>query len=207
MKLHKRSAIRKLRSVRRKADEYFSAKEKLDIEKTNWGIAGNTFRSYANFNIQPSLVYRKWAKKTVSGTNFLKRLNDVKNRQDFLKAHKNIQKSLDRFWKQEQGKSLTIAQRNKIIDLFIKFLSKTETEGYPDLNKTLLQFGHIPLDKFSLLAVKDCFYGIVLSSNPSMGDIVEMPTYDFIQNQIRELMTEVKLPNLFFDFYAWNLQH
>jgi len=204
MKLYKPSAVRKLRSINREAKEYFNARKRLDFENenTNWGIAGDTFRSYVNFNNRPSLIYRKWAKKTVSGKDFLKRLNDIKNYQDFLKVHKSIQKSLDRFWKQKQGKSLTLAQRNKIIDLFIKFLSTAEIEGFIGLNNTLLQFGHIPLDKFSLLAVKDCFYGMVLCPSPRMGNIDEIETYYFIQNQIRELMIKAKLPNLFFDFYA-----
>lgn len=207
MKLYKKSAIRKLQLIKREAKEYFDTKELLDLEKTKWGISGNTFRSYVNFNIPPSLLYREWAKKTVSEEYFLKSLADIKNYQDFLKVHEYTQKSLDRFWKQKQNKSLTLAQRNKIIDLFIKFLSRAEIQEFSDLNKTLLQFGHIPLDKFSLLAVKDCFYGIVLSPNPRMGDIDNMDTYYFIQNQIRDLMIETRLPNLFFDFYAWNLQH
>lgn len=207
MKLYKKSAISKLRLINRRAKKYFNTKERLDFEKTNWGIAGNTFRAYVKYKKQPSLIYREWAKETVTEANFLKKLNCINKYDEFLKVHKYLQGSLDRFWKREQGKSLTFSQRNKIIDLFIKFLSKSEIEEFHSLNQILLEFGHIPLDKFTLLAVKDCFYGIVLAPNPSMGDIRETDTYDFIQNQIRELMIDAKLPNLFFDYYAWNLQH
>lgn len=207
MKLYKKSAVSKLRLINGRAKNYFKTKERFDFETTNWGIAGNTFRAYVNFKKQPSITYREWAKKTVTGTNFLRNLNDIEKYDDFLKVHRYLQRSLDRFWERAQGKPLTLPQRNKIIDLFIKFLSTSEIEGFQSLNKILLGFGHIPLDKFSLLAVKDCFYGIVLAPNPSMGDIKDAGTYDFIQNQIRELMIEAKLPNLFFDYYAWNLMH
>jgi len=207
MKLYKKSAISKLHSITGKAKKYFKNKKSLDFETTNWGIEGNTFRAYVNFKERPSLIYREWAKKTVTETNFLKTLNTTQKYNDFRKVHKYLQKSLDQFWTHKQGKSLTLAQRNKIIDLFIKFLSTAEIEGFKSINNAALQFGHAPLDKFALLAVRDCFYGIVLSVNPSMGDVTETETYEFIQDQIKELMGAARLPNLFFDYYAWNLQH
>lgn len=204
MKLYKKSAIDELRSIAQEAKYYFNTTEKLDFKTTKWGIEGNTFRAYVKFKNKPSLIYREWAKKTVKDAN---KFSGIKTYDDFLKVHKYLNGSLGKYWEQNQGKSLTLSQRNKIIDLFIKFLSTSEIEGFQNVNKILLEFGHIPLDKFSLLAVRDCFYGIVISSNPSMGDITETDTYGFIQNQIRELMLAAKLPNLFFDYYAWNKQH
>ena len=55
--------------------------------------------------------------------------------------------------------------------------------------------------------MKEYFYGIIISPKPSMGDIDSIETYNFLQDQIWNFMKKVKLPNLYFDFYAWNHNH
>lgn len=207
MKLYRKATLKELRSIRKKAEKYFNDRGQLTDENTNWGIAGNTFRSYVNFKLPPSRIYREWASKKAFKKHFLKKMCNIRCYQEFFDVHRKLQKSLDRLWQERQGKSLTVAQCNKIIDLYVKFISKNNVSELPDLNKPLIKFGHVPLDKFALIAVRKCFYGVVISPNPSMGDIDDLETYYFIQSQIRELMSVVHIPNLFFDFYAWNLKH
>jgi len=76
--------------------------------------------------------------------------------------------------------------------------------GRPELNRILVRFAHTPLDKYSLLEIRRDFYGIVISKNPSMGDIDSIETYEFLQRQIQSLMSDASLPALFFDYLAWN---
>ena len=130
-------------------------------------------------------------------------LNTVQTYDEFLDCHTELAESLQRFWLERQGDRLGDAYLYKLIDLFIKALSKVETD-FQNLNANLVQYGHIPLDQWSLIAVRNCFYGIVIADQPRMGLIDDYLTYMFIQPRIRELMNDAGLPNLYFDYYAWD---
>ena len=73
--------------------------------------------------------------------------------------------------------------------------------------KGLYNYANIPLDKKSLTAIGKLFYGIVVSNNPSMGLIQDVDTYNFLQSQIFQLTSSMNVPNLVFDYYAWDMNH
>ena len=203
---YRKQAIKELKAVRKKAREFFKERKSLSLEKPPWGIGANTFRSYTGFQLSPSSVYREWASNTLSASK-LREISTICDCPSFVKCHKGLQKSLAQYWEKKQGRKLSFAQMTKVIDLFVKFLCRIEIRGFPGVNDILIEYGHIPLDRFSLLAVRRCFHGIVISPTPSMGNIDGPETYNFIQGQIGTLMQAAKLPNLYFDFYAWDLAH
>ncbi len=203
MKLYRGSAIGLIRAEKANARNYFSRRE--DIQRT-YGVGGSTFRSYVGFKNPPSIIFRAWAKSTGFSTRILKRMDSIEAYEDFQKIHSTLVRSLQRHWVPEQRKELSQARLYKLIDLFVKAVSRSDT-NFSHVNRNLVQYGHIPLDRFSLLAVKKCFSGIIVSRSPSMGDLEDNQTYKFIQSQIKELMKACKLPNLYFDYYAWNAKH
>ncbi len=193
----------KLRSALQGAQRDFDAARKMPADL---GITGSTFRAYRNCGASPSAIYRKWAASM--GYSLIER-HDVNNRKSFLALHKKLIESLTQYWNDEEQelRALSFAERHKIIDLFVKAVCFRS--GHPCENARLgfYKYGNIPLDKFSLLAIRDLFYGIVVNPAPSMGHIQDQQTYDFLQGQIYMLTHAEGLPNLVFDHYAWDLSH
>jgi len=204
MELFKKESYKNLLSVKTQAESFF-----LDIIPINpkYGIDGKTFRAFRNFNSPPSETYRNWIIDNRIIESYLKKLDSLNSYHKFKQIHSELIHNLNRYWSSVQGRKLSISQKCKIIDLFIKFLARTKVHNCKNLNNNLCKYGHVPLDKFSLLAIRENFYGIIISKNPSMGDIEDMATYYFLQDQIRTLTEKIKIPNLYFDYYAWNKFH
>lgn len=191
----------KLRYALKDTQREFNAAEKMPADL---GITGNTFRAYSKCGTSPSAVYRKWA---ISQGFSLIEQHDVHDRKSFQALHKKLLESLVKYWNKEASRDLSFAERHKIVDLFVKAVSFHSGHSCEKARIGLYHYGNIPLDKFSLLAISDLFYGIVVSPAPSMGHIRDQQTYNFLQNQIFLLTQAENLPNLVFDHYAWNLKH
>ena len=207
VKLYREIAIDRIKSISVKAQQYYGELRNLRESDQGFGLGSNTLRAYRGFKQKPSEVYRNWAKKMVHDDEFIKRISAIQTYNDFLDIHDAIRDDLNSCWKQKQGIGLEIPYLNKMIDLFFKYLSKVSADGTDKFSVNIVYYGHTPLDKFSLMAIKDLFYGIVLSKKPSMGDVGDMQTYSFLQDQIRVLMNDANLPCLYFDYYAWNAKH
>jgi len=182
------------------------AKTEFDKGKpisTNYGIDGSTFRAYRGFGSSPSDLYQKWVKE--DGFRQLKG-QQISSREALLLLRDKLDASLIEHWGRSAN-DLKLFQRNKLIDLFLKAITFSTGHECIEQRLGLFQFANVPLDKWSLLAVKKLFYGIVISRNPSMGDIEDKETYDFLQDQIFQLTLRANVPNLVFDYYAWNSFH
>lgn len=202
--IYKDIAIDEMKSLALKARDYFSNPPLFD---KNYGIDQSTFRAYRGFKFKPSEIYRNWAQEMANNTAFINQVIHITSYDDFKTIHSGARDNLANVWKSKQGRELAVPYLNKLIDLYFKFLTTCNMQSDSKFNANIVCFGHIPLDKYSLLAIKYLFYGIVLSKNPSMGDITDMQTYYFLQDQIRSLMNAANLPNLYFDYYAWNSKH
>lgn len=201
MKLARQNAESELLDAVRGAElEYHKAQEMA----SNYGIAGNTFRAFRNCEVSPSHIYRTWV--NAHGYNLVNAQN-IETRNEFLEFHGVLERSLSEFWEVSGCRPLKLAERNKIIDLFTKAVAFSISHPCEQQRPALYKYANIPLDKFSLLAVKRLFYGIVICDNPSMGNIRDEETYNFIQSQIFQLTAAVNVANLVFDHYSWNMKH
>jgi len=207
MKLYRKTAIDNLHGIQNEAENFYKTSTNFDENHPTFGIEGNTFRAFRNYSLSPSKTYRNWIKENKIIENFKNDINSIDSLSSFKSFHQKLSNNFSEYWFKKQKQELTIAQNFKLIDLFVKYMSRVKINGYKSINKNLCNFGNIPLDKFSFAAIKTNFYGIIISKNPSMGDICDIETYDFIQDQINYLMIDLKLPNLFFDYYAWNKFH
>lgn len=181
---------------KKSAKGYFSEKPESD-EIKSFGISGSTFRAYRNFDPPPSQLYRSWSAEEMERLNKFT-ISDP-SREGFLKLHREMS---DRLNSSKKSKALTPAQHFKLIDLFVKFSSRyCENQN---LKNFLVSYGNIPLDKFSLQLVGELFYGVVISQNPSMGHISNENTYHLLQKRIYSFTSEIGIPNLYFDHFAWN---
>ncbi len=202
--LYKNFAIDEIKKVAVQAREYFTKYQSRD---KNYGVDQSTFRAYRKFRFKPSDAYREWAHEVSSDNIFFNDAVNIASYDDFKLLHSNTREWLASAWKKKQGRELDVPYINKLIDLYFKYIAITDIREDSNIATNIASYGHVPLDKYSLLAIKYLFYGIVLSKNPSMGDVTEMETYYFLQDQIRSLMNAADLPNLYFDYYAWNAKH
>ena len=191
----------KLLSAFGQAQRQFEAGRKMP---TDLGITGSTFRAYRNCGGSPSATFRSWA--TGEAYALINR-RAVQNRKDFLKLHGELASSLSAHWSRTGLRNLTVAEKYKIVDLFVKAVAFTSAHPSEKEREALYHYGNIPLDKFSLIAIDSLFYGIVVNPTPSMGHIRDEQTYGFLQDQIYRLTQATNIPNLVFDHYAWNLTH
>ena len=190
-----------LRSVFIDTKRVFDAAEPMSPDI---GITGSTFRAYRNFSASPSVIYRKWVFS--AGYSIINK-HPVNDRKSFQFLHKKLLESLVGEWDAEGLRKLSFSEQHKIIDLFVKAVAFRSGHPCEKARYSLFQYGNIPLDKFSLLAMSELFYGVVVCPSPSMGHIRDKQTYDFLQDQIFMLTQSENLPNLVFDHYAWNLTH
>lgn len=201
MNLSRLESIAKLRRVRAEARKFYAERKSI---ANNWGIDGSTFRAFRGLSTSPSKLYKAWVDQ--HGLRKINELTRPYTRKSFEDFHCNLVRSLEQYWKRKSNRQLTIAEKFKVVDLFIKAISRSNSITQP-VNEFFVQYGHIPLDKYSLNAVKELFYGIVVCNEPRMGNIEDKETYTFIQSQIYLLTSKSKVPNLYFEFYAREVNH
>ncbi len=61
---------------------------------------------------------------------------------------------------------------------------------------------NIPLDRYTLEALKRCIPAVVLHRNPSMGAITSEEGYVGVQTMIRHITETARVPNLYFELWA-----
>lgn len=190
-----------LKKAIKKTDSCYKNPDKM---AKDLGIGGSTFRSFRNFDKSPSEIYRNWV--NAKGYKLVKQ-KTLASRKDFLLLHEELVNSFENHCKELGCREPFISETNKVVDLFTKALAFGTGHPCEQQREGLYKYANIPLDKYSLTAIRELFYGIVVSKNPSMGDVQHVDTYDFLQSQIFELTSSIGVPNLVFDFYAWNMNH
>lgn len=131
--------------------------------------------------------------------------------QGFLILREDAARDLERFWlayqkekSEKEGKKLSFAYKNKAVNLFFKYLTRTK-EIKLEIRETILNYGHVPLDKYVLKQLgKFVEIDGLVGRNPAMGSVDNQETYDVLQAEIRKITEAAGVPNLVFDAYAWD---
>jgi hypothetical protein len=183
------------------ADESFNNPKRMSKD---FGITGSTFRAYRSCSTSPSLVYKNWV-----NNNGYAIIGDFSSnhRSGFTELHQRLTQSLEKSWSESGNRDLTVSEKYKLVDLFCKAVAFSIDHPCLNSREFLYKHANIPLDKFSLLLVKKLYFGIVISKNPSMGDIDSLETYLFLQDMIYKTTEALNIPNLVFDILAWNETH
>jgi hypothetical protein len=168
------------------------------------GIGGNTFRAFQRAGLQPSKLFQTWVAD--SATAILKEKQRDACRQGFLDLHAKLSDSWRSYWNEHAKREIKTSEKYKVVDLYIKALAKHTDHDFENLRPFFYQFGNVPLDRFSLLLIREEFLGVILSKNPSMGDVADDETYHYLQDELFRHTSSAKVPNLAFDIYAWDLK-
>jgi hypothetical protein len=193
-----REFARALSSIRRE----IGASEDIDLDGS-FGVEGSTFRAYRGWRRSPSEIYQSWAQKHTKL--ILRRLptDKISSRRGFIEWHSALHMSLKRHWSRNEGRQLSIAHGYKLIDLFVKHLSRHQ---FADMRfvPMLVRNANCPLDQKTIRELNLCYSRILpIRSSPSMGDIHSQETYDFCQAMISVFCKECGGSRLLFDFWAW----
>jgi len=181
--------------------EYFSPK----ALPRDLGIGGSTFRAYQRAGVSPSRIFRAWVDE--EGKTILSSCLGRGSRSAFLKIHKRLTESWAAYWNSHAKRQIRVCEKYKAVDLYLKAIAFSGGHEFGHLRESLYRYGNTPLDKFSLGLVRNLFVGIVLSRQPSMGDIEDEESYWFLQRGLHASMRTTGTPNMAFDFYAWDHKH
>jgi hypothetical protein len=174
----------------------------FDSENSIFGIAGNTFRAFTGYENPPSKIYREWAKHKTNQLIKNKKVPRLSNQIEFDNWHKELSDSISNYWNKCQNKSLSFAHTFKLVDLYIKWLSSL-SECPQELAKPILKYAYCALDSQILLKLNKCLSEALPVRNPSMGDIINLNTYDYCQSLIKGFCEKYGGTRILFDYYAW----
>lgn len=186
-----------------KAAEYFNRRERV-LTPEAIGASGSMFRVFSGID-KPSLHYKNWAFDQTCSEEFERNVLSLKSQDDFERFHLALGDSLVKYWRDKTRNELVLPYKFKLLDVFIKRACELELPN-AKMNDILLSFGHVPLDRLVFDALDDIFSGILLLQGRSMGNVKTDEAYRFYQTLIRDLMTELGSPALFFEYFAWNLR-
>jgi hypothetical protein len=207
-----------VRALKRKKSSRWAqfAKRGADIQiLIKESIGGNTFRAFQKMPSRPSVFFREWA---------LGKFSEVKTRSSLLRTAsqsgydswlKAFGEDLHASWKATMGedKDIPYGPRMKLCNLLLKRV--VLWDGIPDeRRRTLIGFLHVPLDQYTLAAIRNCIAGDIgreligkIPKRATMGFVQDEPMYLGIQQVIRGISKEAEVPPIFLDLLAWDGQH
>jgi hypothetical protein len=176
--------------------------EDLSSMTDNFGVGGNTFRAYVGYELPPSSIYRSWAKKQTNRIRKKLPINETSSEESFIIWHEKLYRSLCRYWLKKQGKPLSLAHSYKLVDLYIKWLSRYEFQEKMfviNINK----YANCAIDSQVLIKIDICYSSCLPIHKPSMGHVKNKNTYDYCQQLISSFCDDAMATKLEFDYWAW----
>lgn len=182
--------------------KYFNERVLYTVEWNFW-IWNSTYRVFWWLKFKPSEIFKDWAKKIIDDKDFIYRFSECKSKEDFYILHIELWNRLNFFWEKMQWQNLLIAHKNKLIDLFLKYLVKIDFWNNK-INEALLKYANIPIDSKTLPVVNSLFNWIFLWNKFSMWDIKTIESYNYIQELVSMVMYKNNSFPLNLDYYANN---
>ncbi|MGD7035517.1 hypothetical protein [Methylotuvimicrobium buryatense] len=167
-----------------------------------YGVSGNTFRAYRSWSEPPGEIYKAWAKKKTDSIITATPLKEIATEPGFQCWHRGLCKSLNAKWKKDQGGKLSIAHCYKLVDLYIKWLSRYRIQN-GEFASLLNKYASCALDSQTISKINACYGYCLPISKPRMGDIHNENTYHYCQYMIAAFCEAAGGTKLEFDYWAW----
>ena len=171
-----------------------------------------TFRSFRGLDEPPSVIFREWAVEKLD-RQFMQTLAEVKTQEEFDAIHEALRADIAECWERRGGKALRYGPGLKLINLLLKSVVRWQEFTHEQREK-LIPLLHVPLDKFSLRAIR-LFSNdpervrrpVFIPRNASMGFVETRKQYRRIQGVMREIATVAAEPPISVDLLTWDLVH
>ena len=72
---------------------------------------------------------------------------------------------------------------------------------------TLINYLHVPLDQYVLVAIRNCISDPEIPRTATMGFVSGETMYNQIQREIRKLTHKAQVPAIYFDILVWDMRH
>jgi hypothetical protein len=168
-------------------------------------VGSNTFRSFPKHRkTSPSVVFRSWASTELFYSAFAE-LSRIQSNGEYRAWAFRLAKHLDSEWLEHLKYELHLPRALKLVNLLAKGLCLV-APLWPNRYKTTAQHLDVPLDQFSLRPLA-CIEGFGDLHNASMGSVKTRKQYLEIQDTIRELCDEARVPPIAYDFLTWDGAH
>lgn len=203
-----------LKEKRERMARFFRRRESLgDVIGTS--VSSNTFRAFQHTPKQPSTVYRLWAYRKMNDRGQIKDILSLRTQNEYDAWLNNLSLELGHHWKKEMGEDYALAygQERKLINLLMKRFSLYD-ELKNEERFTLINLLHVPLEKYTLLAIRKCIHEFPearivgrIPTNPSMSFVLNESMYDALQSIFRRITERAGVPLIYLDLLAWDESH
>ena len=212
--LNAEEIINSLKEKKERMSRFFRKRESLG-NVIGMSVASNTFRAFHHTPKPPSDVYRHWAYNKMSEKNQINEIMSLKTQDQYDIWLNNFGAELGHHWETEMGENyaLTYGQQRKLTNLLMKRFSlydELKNEG----RLTLIKLLHVPLEKFTLLAIRKIIREFPeakiigkIPTNPSMSFVVNEYMYDALQAVFRKIAYQAGVPLIYLDILAWDESH
>jgi hypothetical protein len=168
-------------------------------------VGSSTFRSFPKHRkTSPSVVFRRWASTELFDGAFAE-LRDIQSNVQYREWAFRLAKRLDKEWREQLRYDLDLPRALKLVNLLAKGLCVV-SPLWPDRYTTVVNYIDVPLDQFSLRPLA-CIEGFDHLRNASMGSVKTREQYIEIQDTIRGLCDEARVPPIAYDFLMWDGAH
>jgi hypothetical protein len=174
--------------------------------------AGDTFRPFAKLRMRPSRVFREWAYQGF-GSGLLGEFLALHSRTSFDSWLEKLSRNFQRYWRARTGKEIPFGPARKLPNLLLKRLCLFRDVEQETVHR-LVWFLHVPLDKYSLAAIRYCVPVFPnpraigkIPSSPRMGIVRNEEMYAALQGGIRLVARGAQVPPIALDLLSWNAAH
>jgi diadenosine tetraphosphate (Ap4A) HIT family hydrolase len=174
-------------------------------------VMGNTFRAFHKLKRQPSLIFREWATTKMTARK-LSELSTASGQKEFDRLHRQLAADLARYWLAKGKKPIAFGPSMKLTALLLKSLTRWSGLS-ASCRDRMIGFLPVPLDSYSLLAIRDCAasgrFGppFRIPSNATMGFIDSQEHYTQIHDLARSVAKEAGVSPICLDLVAWDGAH
>ena len=199
-------------------DKKILAKQFQDTESdlgeiVRHSVEGNTFRAFHHMPDKPSVVFREWALKKLSSYKTIALMKNVSSTQDYEKWLEGFSSSFYRHWKRQMRECIPYGPSRKLPDLLMKRVMLWNIFTEYQRNR-LINYLHIPLDSYSLLAIRSCIQEFPhaeeigkIPKTATMNSIYYEAQYNQVQFVMRSIAKRADVPPIYIDVIAWDRSH
>jgi hypothetical protein len=196
--------VKRLREQKDQIKVWFSNRKSSLKEIVTHSVGSNTFRAFHHMPQKPSVVFREWASHECENAG--SHLKDIRTQADYDEWIKQLCERLNQAWKEIMGQEMPFGPRRKLPNLLLKeFVLWT---GHSDaLRARLIDWLHVPLDSYSLVAIRNCIHDPEIPRSATMKFVTGETMYNQIQAIIRGIASQATVPAIYFDNLVWNSPH
>ncbi|GAQ95439.1 hypothetical protein TAGGR_2332 [Thermodesulfovibrio aggregans] len=190
--------------TRIRANDFFSKRIPNIESVVREGVSGNTFRAFRKLPKKPSVVFREWGTKWITGA--MERLQTINTEDEYeifvLESTDNLRLEWLKIMSSELGFGIASKLCNLVLKKLPCLLNLDE-----DFKQRLIRLLHVPLDHYSIVGLRRLITNPKIPSNATMNFIKKPEEYLLLQRYIADVAKEAGVPAIYYDILAWDMAH